>query len=277
MWLLPLSLVAQQRPLLTPEAEVIQAGEFLVQFGFEFLEDQRFPLAGLEGNLMRVGVLGLRFGVSRAVEVQAEGTLRNFLSVSERQSAFVTPILGRSGQSTSDIGDFSVAAKVRLFSERSRRPALGSRFGFEMPNSNQRRGIGLNTTNVFSTVLAEKHFGQLTTFVSVGLAILDGPAGLFTQNDVVLLGVGVMVPVNDRLKILGEAQGRKSIRATPPTSPLVGTGSRGQARLGVQIFAGGFRWDLATIVGLTRDDADTGFTFGVAKNIKLFSAAGGVR
>lgn len=267
--LLPLSLAAQQRPLVTQEVETIASGELLVQFGFEFLQGVRFPLAGLEGDVTRVGVVAFQFGVSPRVEIQFDGTIRNFLAVSDQQPAFVAPILSQGGSSTDDVGDFSLAAKVKLFPEQGRRPAFGFRFGFEMPTSDERRGIGLNTTNVFSTLLVQKHLRRVNTFGHIGLAILQAPAGLFTQNDVLLLGGGFLIPLNERINLVGEVQGGKSTRPTPATSPLVGTGSRGQVRLGFQIFAGGFRWDVAGIAGLTKDDADTGITVGLSKTIKL--------
>ena len=274
---LPLPLLAQQRPLLTQEVEVIAPGEVLIQFGVEFLQDARFPLSGLEGDLTRVGVVSLYFGLSRTVELQIEGTIRNFLSVSEQRTAFIKPILTQGGTSTDDTGDFTLAGKIKFFSERGRRPALGFRFGFDVPTSDERRGIGLNTTNIFLTILLQKHLGRLNTFANVGVAILQGPAGLFSQNDVLLFGLGAVLPVSERLNVVGEVQGRKSTRPTPADSPLVGTGSRAQARLGVQIFAGGFRWDFAGITGLTKNDPDTGFAFGIAKNIKLFPGFGNIR
>lgn len=271
----PLAVTAQQRPLATEEALTVRPGAALVQFGIEFLQDARFPLSGLEGDLTRVGVVDVRFGVSRAAEIQIQGTIRNFLSVSEQQPAFVTPVLSRSGSSTSDFGDFTLAAKFRLVEETESRPAFGVRFGFEMPNSNETRGIGLNTTNVFLTLLAQKHFGRLNLFGNIGFGILQAPAGLFSQNDVVLYGVGALYPVHERVNIVGEVAGRYSTRKTPVTSALVATGSRSQARLGLQVFAGGLRWDFAGLAGLTKDDPDSGFTFGVSKTVQLFAPLSG--
>jgi hypothetical protein len=51
---------------------------------------------------------------------------------------------------------------------------------------------------------------------------------------------------------------------------LIGTQSTGQARFGLQIFAGGFTWDLAGIRGLNKYDPRSGFTFGVTKEFRLF-------
>lgn len=274
---LSLPAAAQQRPLVTQEVEVIQPREVLVQFGFEFLQDARFPLSGLEGNLTRVGVLALHLGVSRAVELQIETSLRDFLSVSRQGPGFVMPVLSQGGTSSDDMGDVTLAAKVRLLSERRRRPALGFRFGFDIPTTNEQRGIGTNTLNVFAVTMVQKHFGRLNTFANVGLGILQAPAGLFTQNDVLLLGVGAVLPVSERLNVVGEVQGRKSTRPTADTSPLVATGSRGQARLGVQVFAGGFRWEVAGIAGLTRNDPTSGIAFGVSKTIRLSRGLGDSR
>ena len=261
---------AQERPLTTETLDIRPPGDMLIQFGFEFLQDARFPQSGLWGDLTRVGVVDVHIGVSRAAEIEIQGAIRQFLSVSEQTSAFITPTLSRAGTSTSDFGDFTVAAKFRLLAETDRRPAFGVRFGFEMPNSNEARGLGLNTTNVFFTLLAQKHFGKLNVFGNLGVGILQAPAGLFAQNDVILYGLGATYPVHARVNLVGEVAGRQSTRRTPVTSPLVGTGSRSQARLGVQIFAAGLRWDLAGIAGLTQNDPDTGFAFGITKNIRLW-------
>lgn len=284
---------AQQRPLTTEEAETVQPGEVLLQFGYEYIQDARFPLAGLEGDLSRIGVVDVRFGLAQAAELQIQGTIRNYLSVSDRRTAFIAPRLSRDGLSTSDVGDVTLAAKFRLWRETEDRPALGFRVGFEIPNSDEARGIGLNTTNVFATVLVQKHFGRLNVFGNLGVGILQAcaaensspcatgrlprfgrtPAGPFTQNDVFLYGIGATYPVHERINLVGEIAGRQSFRDTPETSALVGTGSRSQARLGVQVFAGGFRWDVAGLAGLTKNDGDTGFAFGVSKSVQLWPAS----
>lgn len=262
--------LAQERPLVTQPVETVPPGELQIQLGFEFLQDVRFPLSGLEGDLSRIGLLDVHMGVSQAVELQIQGTIRQFLTVNQQNPAFVTPSLSRGGTSTSDFGDVTLAAKMHLLRETDRRPAIGLRFGFEMPNTDEARGIGLNTTNVIVTLLAQKHFGKLNVFGNAGLGILQAPAGLFTQNDVILYGLGATYPVHKRVTLVGEVAGRQSTRSTPVTSPLVGTGSRSEARLGMQVFAGGFRWDFAGLAGLTRDDANTGFVFGVSKQVKLW-------
>src|SRR3970282_2985107 len=151
--------------------------------------------------------------------------------------AFLTAALGRGGTSTSDFGDIPLASKIHLLRETDDRPAIGLRFGFEMPNTNEARGIGLNTTNIFVTLLAQKHYGKLNVFGNAGLGILQAPAGLFSQNDVILYGLGATYPVHKRVTVVGEVAGRQSTRSTPVTRPLGGTGRRCGTRPGFHGFA----------------------------------------
>lgn len=261
------SISAQDRPLQTPDAETVASGTVRTSTGFDFLQDQKIPFSGLQGDLTSVGVLDLRVGVGKIVELQLMGAARNFLSIKEQGASFTTLNLS-SSNSTSDTGDFSLWTKVRIIGEGKRRPAVAFRFGFEMPNSNQARGIGTNSTNVFAMVILEKHIGKLKVFGDLGLGILQSPLQLFSQNDELLYGGAFSYPIFRRVDLVGEVAGRHSTRKI--SSALVGTESRGQARLGVQILAGGFQWDVAGIAGIYQNDARTGFTFGVSRDVSLF-------
>ena len=282
-----LPLLSQQRPLRTSDAEVLPAGTMRAQVGFDFLQDVSFPLSGLSGDQTSVGVIGIRLGVGRIVEVQLEGAVRHFLDVKEQVGGFLKPVLsgpcsttgtppvltGRC--STSDVGDFSLFTKIRIFGETSRRPALAVRFGFQMPNSDQALGIGMNTTNLFADIILQKHFGKLNLLGNLGLAILQSPTANFTQNDLLTYGAAFLYPLHGSrsfgINLVGEVAGRHSTRTMTPN--LLGTESRGQGRFGFQISAGGFQWDVAGIAGLTKQDARTGFTFGISRDIRLFRYA----
>ncbi len=261
------SLSAQDRPLQTPDAEIVAPGTVRASTGFDFLQDQKIPFSGLQGDLTSVGVMDLRLGVGKIVEVQLQGAAKNFLSIKEQGASF-TPLNLPSANSTSDTGDFSLWTKVRIIGEGKRRPAVAFRFGFELPNSNQARGIGTNTTNVFAMVILEKHIGKLKLFGDVGIGILQAPLVTFSQNDETLYGLAVSYPIFPRVDLVAEVSGRQSTRKI--STALVGTESQGQARLGVQILAGGFHWDVAGIAGLYHSDARSGFTFGVSRDISLF-------
>jgi len=266
-FLTSLPLLAQNRPLRTTDAETVSPGTLRVQVGFDFLQDVDFPLSGLTGDLTSVGVISLRMGAGKMVEVQMEGAVRHFLDVQRQVGSFVAPAL-TGPNSTHDVGDFSIATKFRLFGETKRHPALAFRFGYQMPNSNQARGIGTNTSNLFAEMILQKHFGKLNLMGNVGVAILQAPAANFTQNDVITYGAAFSFAAHQRLNLVGEVAGFQSTRRI--TSSLLGTESRGQGRFGFQLTAGGFQWDIAGIAGLTSHSPRHGFTFGVRRDIHLF-------
>lgn len=266
-----LTLAAQDRPLQTPDAETVPPGTLRAQAGFDFLQDEHFPLTGLGGDLTNVGVLDLRLGVGQIVEVQLQGAVHQFLAIKEQGTGFTTLHL-HSPNSTGDAGNFSLWTKVRILGERGHHPAVAFRFGFEMPNAKQSSGLGTNTTNVFASVILEKRLGQLKVFGDAGLGIFQTPLTTFSQNDEIVYGGAFSYPVFRRVHLVGEVSGRHSTRKI--TTPLIGTESRGQGRLGFQLLAGGFQWDVAGIVGLTHPDAKTGFTFGVSRDLHLFNIPG---
>lgn len=265
--LIVLPTYAQQRPLQTVEAETLPPGTMRAMVGFDFLQDVTYPLSGLSGDQTSVGVIGVRMGVGKMVEIQLEGTVRHFLDVKSQVSGPVPPQL-TGVSSTSDVGDFSLFTKIRIIRETEHRPALAFRFGYQMPNSNQVRGIGTNTSNLFASFILQKHFGRLNVFGNAGVAILQSPSQVFSQNDVLAYGLAFIYSAHPRVNVVGEVAGRYSTRNVDTS--LFGTESRSQGRFGLQIFAGGFQWDFAGIAGLTRHSPTTGFTFGVSKDIRLF-------
>lgn len=260
------SVFAQQRPLLTEDVDTTPEGAVEFSAGVDFLQNEKFPLSGLKGDLTRVGDIRLKVGFSRNVEFQIEGVLRNFLAVNSAVSPAPIP-LNVNGNSTTDSGDFTLSTKIKLRNETANLPALGFKFGFQMPNSDQARGIGTNQINVFGKVLVQKKFGRragkearFNAFGNLGLAIMTAPIERFTQNDVLLYGLAGIYRASERFNIVGEINGRASTRKG--NAPL-GTESAGQFRLGTQIKASGLRFDSAAIFGLTKYSPRTGITFGI--------------
>jgi hypothetical protein len=258
----------QDRPLRTTDVETVPAGDLSVAVGFDFLQDVGFPLSGLRGDETSVGVLNLRMGISKIAEIEVEGAIQNFLDVKSRGASFVPDLSLTGVNSTHDTGDFALSTKVRLLKPSGKKPGFAFRFGFIMPNSNQARGIGTNTTNVFAMIALEEQIQKLKLMGDLGIEILQAPNALFSQNDVLMYGAGFSYPVHRRVNIVGEVNGLYSPRTI--NDALIGTQSTGQARLGLQINAGGFTWDLAGIRGLNKYDARSGFTFGVTKEFHLF-------
>lgn len=255
---------AQQRPLLTEDVDIIPPGTLRIEAGIDFVQNARFPLSGLTGDLTRVGVIGINVGLSPNVEFQIDGVVQNVLSVNSITVPSPIPLeLGASTGSTNDTGDFTLSTKIKLRNETRHGPSLGFRFGVQLPNSNESRGVGLNQINAYGTVLIGKKFGRdgrVNTFGNLGLGILTAPLERFTQNDVLLYGIASIIRINKHISFAGEINGRASTRSG--NAPL-GTESQSEARLGMQIKAAGLRFDFAGIAGLTDFSARSGVTFGV--------------
>jgi hypothetical protein len=261
---------AQDRPLQTPDAEVIPQGTVSVATGFDFLSDVSYPLSGLSGDLTNVANIDVRLGVGSTVEVELSGVAQQFLDVKQQGASFVSDLNLTGPDSTHDVGDFAFSSKLRLFSEGHHRPAIAMAFGFIMPNSDQTRGIGNNATDIFSEVDFERHFRQLDTFGDIGIEIMTSPNALYSQNDETLYGAAFRYPLGAHVRVVGEVNGRYTPRKIVPAP--YGTESRGQARLGLDITAGGFIWDVAGIKGINHYDPSWGWTFGVTHDIALFPA-----
>lgn len=257
---------AQQRPLITDDVDIVPQGAIEIGAGVEFLQNAKFPLSGLKGDLTRVGDIRIRTGFASNVELQIEGTLQNFLAINEQFAPSPIP-LNISGNSTNDFDDFTVSTKIKLRNESRYLPAIGLKLGFQMPNTDQARGIGTNQINIFTKFLMQKKFGKrpdrtplANIYGNFGLAIMTAPIERFTQNDVLLYGLAGIFRINKSINIVGEINGRINTRSG--AAPL-GTESIGQFRIGSQIRASGLRFDTAAVFGLTKNSPRTGIVFGV--------------
>lgn len=255
--------LAQQRPLITEDVDIIPPGSLRIETGIDFYQGVKFPVSGLTGDLTRVGVIGVNIGFAPNVQFQIEGVAQNFLSINSSVPGAVPLAFPPTANSTNDIGDFTLWAKFKLRSETRNGPALGFRFGVQLPNSNQSQGIGLNQVNAYGSLLIGKKFGEdgrFNTFGNLGVAILSAPTALFTQNDLITYGVAGIYRLNHQFSLAGEINGRANTR--PGDGPL-GTESQAEARLGMQIRASGLRFDFAGIKGLTSFSPNSGLTVGV--------------
>ena len=254
---------AQQRPLITEDVDIIPPGSLRIEAGIDFMQNAKFPVSGLTGDLTRAGVIGINIGLAPNVEFQIEGVAQNLLSINSMGPSAIPLNIAAGANSTNDIGDFTLWTKVKLRNETAHLPSVGFRVGVQLPNSNQARGIGLNQTNAYGQILFGKKFGRnarVNTFGNLGIGILTAPTGLFSQNDVITYGFAGIVRLNDQFSFAGEVNGRANTR--PGSGPL-GTESQGEARLGMQIRASGMRFDFAGIKGLTKQSPRSGITVGV--------------
>lgn len=266
----------QQRPLLTDDIDTTPPGTIEISAGTDFFQNQRFPLSGLKGDLTRVGDIRVKTGYAPNVEVQIEGVLQNYLAIDSRSPNPLIP-LDINGNSTNDFGDITTSVKIRLRNETKNLPALGFKMGYQLPNSNQAKGIGTNQINIFTKVIAQKSFlkkpgekPKLKVFGNLGVGVMTAPLDDFSQNDVLLYGLAGIYRVNKTVNLASEVNGRISTRSVAP----IGTESQGQFRFGTQIKASGLRFDSAVIFGLTENTPKTGLTFGVTyQSPKIFTPA----
>lgn len=257
---------AQQRPLLTDDIDITPPGSIEISVGADFLQNAKFPLSGLKGDLTRVGVIRIKTGFASNVEIQIEGVVQEFLAINSQSIAPPIP-LNIDGNSTNDFGDLQTSVKVKLRNETKNLPAFGFKLGYQIPNTDQARGIGTNQINIFSKVIVQKTFGKqagndpkLKLYGNLGLGIMTAPLERFTQNDVVLYGLAGIYSVNESVNLVSEVNGQINTRSG--AAPL-GTESKGAFRFGTQIKTSGLRFDTAAIFGLTRFSPRTGVTFGV--------------
>src|ERR1041385_4480210 len=75
---------AQQRPLLTEDVDIIPPGTVRIEAGIDFMQGAKYTVSGLKGDLTRVGVIGINFGMGPNVEFQIDGVAQNYLSINSR-------------------------------------------------------------------------------------------------------------------------------------------------------------------------------------------------
>jgi hypothetical protein len=257
--LLPSAAAAQQRPLVTEDPETIGAGRILVEGGVDYSWDVEYPASGLEGDLLRIPVVGVSIGISSIAEIQLDGGLHNRLSINTRDaSAPLFNMVTATGDSTSDVEDIVIGTKVRIVPEGMRRPAFAFRFATRLPNANNETGLGLDTTDFHASVLGAKTVRSVRFVANVGLGIIGDATRGDRQNDVMLYGLSLARALTNRAEVVGEINGWLNGREEPP----VATDSRGIVRVGTRYTISSWRADAAILFGVTERDPGFGFAAG---------------
>jgi hypothetical protein len=252
----------QQRPLQTDDAELLQVGRVRASIGAEFLQNQRYTLSGLQGDLTRLGVAAIHVGVGDYAEFQLSGVFQNVLSISRRTEPIVPPVI--SGDSTSAFGNLILGTKLKFAGEKGARPAIAFKFAVELPNTNQATGLGNDETEFYSSLLFKKHLGRSQILAELGFAILGSPIAAARQADPLTYGVAAIVPVHRSLNLVAEINGRKG------PGERIGNENKSQARAGIQFRTGAILWDLGGVAGLTRYDPKSGIVIGATYEFQAF-------
>lgn len=260
------SIWAEQRPLKTKDPRILEPGLASLEFGFDFLQNAKFPVSGLTGDQTSLGVMGLNFSLGKMAEAQIQWTAHNFLSINKISPAPVVPKLSSNGTATSDYGDLNLSTKIRVLPETDQTPSFGFFTSIQLPNASTDKGLGLNNTQYRGGILIGKQFGKFYAFGNLGLGILSNPISAGVQNDVAVYGLAGIYPLNERINVAGEVFGHLNTRGTAP----LGTESRSQFRFGLQLSVVGLQWDIASITGLNHHAPQFGIVFGLTKQFKSF-------
>jgi hypothetical protein len=258
---------AQQRPLDTQDPETIGAGRVLLEGGVSAARDVTYPASGLKGTFWQLPVLGVNVGLSSIADLQITGGPYNYLSITSRQPAPLSGVLDVTGDSTQSVEDITIGAKIRLTPETTRIPSFGFRFTTRLPNASRRSGIGQDTTDFGASLLAAKTVQSVRVVGNVGWVIMSEPLDATRQNDVLIYGLSFARAVTNRTEIVGEVNGRASVRNG--VAP-VGTESRGRLKLGGRFTQGPVRFDGALFFGLNAVDPTIGVTTGATYIFNAF-------
>jgi len=259
---------AQSRPLVTEDPETVGPGQILLEAGIDYSREAFFPASGLQGNLWKLGTVGLSFGVSSMAEIQIDGGLRNRLSITNRLAGPLSDMLDITGDSTSDVEDIVVGAKVRFVSEGTGRPSIAVRFSTRLPNAGNESGLGLDTTDFALALALGKTVQQVRVVANAGFAILGDPSRGDRQNDVFIYGLSVARAVADGAEVVAELNGRANTRSG---TAIVGTESRAAMRIGSRLTRGPVRLDAAVLFGITERDPTWGFSTGLTWVFNAFT------
>ncbi len=250
----------QQRPLQTEDPEVIGAGRLMLEFGVEYRRDYYLPVSGLRGNLFTVPPMGLSIGVSSIAEIQLDAGLYQRLHITEQvYGAPFSPLLELDGDTTTDVEDLHIGAKVRFLSETGGRPSMGVRFSTRLPNASNESGLGKDMQDFSAGLIVGKTIQSVRVVANAGLLILGNPTEQAAQDDLFTYSFSVARAISQNAELVGEFVGRANF------GDIVTRGAedRGLLRFGARFTKGGVRLDAGLSLGLTAYDPEMGFTGGL--------------
>ena len=250
---------AQQRPLQTEDPETIGSGRILIEAGLDYNRDVYYPLSGLRGNLFSVPTLGISLGVSSIAEIHMQiGGYQQLTITDQVTTAPLAQFLQLDGDTTDDLEDMHIGAKVRLVSETANRPSIASRFSTRLPNAGNESGLGKDMQDFETSILVAKTIRSVRIVGNVGLLMLGNPTQPAAQDDLLFYNLSVARAVSQAAEVVGEFVGRANFANT--TTP--GAEDRGLLRFGARYTHAGVRLDGGILLGLSPRDPEIGFTAG---------------
>lgn len=249
--------LAQQRPLVTEDPEVIGQGRLLVEAGVETAANITYPVSGLVGHRVALP-LGVSFGLGPSAELQIDSGA-NRLSIDRRIRGPLDSRVPADITRTSDVLDVVVATKIKVLSESTHRPAVGVRFATQLPNASNERGVGQDTLNFFASVLFAKTSGSYRVVGNAGVGLLSDVLEGSLQHDAFIGSVSVARAITSAFEVAGEFAGQKVLFADIPP---IGAEPRGVFRAAARWTRGGWRVDAGILAGVTEREPDVGVSLG---------------
>lgn len=236
-------------------------GELLVGLGAGHEADVDFPLSGLSGDLTRVPAVTLSYAFAPGAVFLLRGDAYRRLAVERRRPSAVPLDPGVDDGVTTDAGDFRLGTLFRV-AGRAEGLSGGLHLEVKLPNSDEAKGIGSNTTDVELSAFGSWGEAPWRANASVGVGILEAPVERFEQNDVVVYA-GELVWRRPGLPYRLElgATGRASTRGSVP----LGTEDRGRLAARAAWLSGPWQLDGGLALGYAGTSPDWAVEVGLAR------------
>ncbi len=235
-------------------------GQAIMGVGFTRTTNAAFPLAGLRGDLNAFPVLNAAWAIGPHAVLELKGAARKALEIEARDPApAIEPDPSVRDGTTRDVGDFELAISLAPLGG-PRGFSAGGHVGVKLPNSDETRGIGTNTTDVTIAALFSWASARWRATGWFGVGILEVPAEPFEQNDAFAYAFEALWDVAPTWRLSVGTRGRSSTRRVSPP----GTGDLGELRATVEWRRGPVAIDGAVGHGTTEMSGDWNMRAGVA-------------
>lgn len=240
----PLAAQASRQTIVPPAPET-RRGDLLVGVGIHRSFDATFPLAGLSGDMWSLGRLTFAYGLGDRVLLEVAGDVWRVLNIERRSGPAVPLEPGVDDGTTADAGDFEISVAFTPLGA-PRGLSGGALIGVKLPNSDERKGIGTNTTDVTLAALLSWGGERWRLGGLLGVGILEAPLEEFEQNDVLAYGVEGELDLATHGRLALGLEGRASTRDVVP----LGTGDLAELRAAFEWRPREWGWDVAISRGL---------------------------
>ena len=242
-----------------PPVADIRQGDALVGIGVSHAMEQEFPLSGLEGDLLVLGRLTAAYAIADRAVLKLDWEAARLLWTDGAGPSAVSLRDDVADGHTSDTGDVRFELTYAPFTLGSD-VSFGGWVAVELPNSDQTRGIGSNTTNTLIGAVISTSRERVTLTGRIGLGILESPLSSFTQDDVIVYGFDALVQAADGLRLVFSVDGWTNPRRTVS----LGLEDRGVVKAGVELGSGRWRLDAGLERGFARRSPDWQAAAGVS-------------